>query len=89
MATHSSILAKENPMDRGALQATVHGITRVGHDLATKPLPPRLNAGSCGTSIQWGWCSEKERDTGIQAQRGKAMGGHSHLQVKERRLRRN
>ena len=29
-----------NPMDRGAWQALVHGITRVGHDLATKP-PPR------------------------------------------------
>ena len=29
----------ENPMDRGAWQATVHGITRVGHNLATKPLP--------------------------------------------------
>ena len=26
-----------NPKDRGAWQATVHGITRVGHDLATKP----------------------------------------------------
>ena len=26
-------------MDRGAWQATVHGVTRVGHDLATKPLP--------------------------------------------------
>ena len=24
-------------MDRGALQATVHGVTRVGHTLATKP----------------------------------------------------
>ena len=22
----------ENPMDRGALQATDHGVTRVGHD---------------------------------------------------------
>ena len=31
----------ENPMDRGAWQATVHGVTRVGHDLATKPPPPR------------------------------------------------
>ena len=29
----------ENPMDRGAWQATVHGVTRVGRDLATKPLP--------------------------------------------------
>ena len=27
-------------MDRGAWQATVHGVTRVGHDLATKPPPP-------------------------------------------------
>ena len=31
----------ENSMDRGAWQATVHGITkRVGHDLATKQQPP-------------------------------------------------
>ena len=29
----------ENPMDRGAWWATVHGVARVGHDLATKPLP--------------------------------------------------
>ena len=27
MATHSSILALENPMDRGAWHATVHGVT--------------------------------------------------------------
>ena len=26
----------ENLMDRGAWRATVHGVTRVGHDLATK-----------------------------------------------------
>ena len=36
MATHSTILAWKNPMDRGAWQATVHGVTRVRHDLATK-----------------------------------------------------
>ena len=30
----------ENPTDRGARQATVHGVSWVGHDLATKPLPP-------------------------------------------------
>ena len=29
----------ENPTDRGAWQATVHGIARVGHDLATIPPP--------------------------------------------------
>ena len=28
----------ENTMDRGAWMATVHGVTRVRHDLATKPL---------------------------------------------------
>ena len=27
----------ENPMDKGAWWATVHGVARVGHDLATKP----------------------------------------------------
>ena len=27
-------------MDRGAWWATVPGVTRVGHDLATKPPPP-------------------------------------------------
>ena len=29
MVTHSSILARRIPMDRGAWQATVHGVTRV------------------------------------------------------------
>ena len=28
MATHSSILALENPMDRGAGQAAVHGVAK-------------------------------------------------------------
>ena len=35
-ATHSSILAWEIPY-RGAWQAIVHGVSRVRHDLATKP----------------------------------------------------
>ena len=30
----------ENSMDKGAWQATFHGVTRVGHDLVTKPPPP-------------------------------------------------
>ena len=33
-----------NPIDRGAWQATVHGVERVGHDLATKPPLPFLAA---------------------------------------------
>ena len=32
----------ENPMDREAWQATVRGIARVRHDLATKPPPPTI-----------------------------------------------
>ena len=32
----------ENSMDRGAWQATVHGVARLGHDLASKPPPDCL-----------------------------------------------
>ena len=32
-----------NPMDRGAWQPTVHGVTRVKHDLVTKPPPVYKN----------------------------------------------
>ena len=41
MATHSSTLAPVS-MDRGAWQTIVPGVTRVGHDLITKP-PPNQN----------------------------------------------
>ena len=39
----------ENPTDRGAWRATVHGVARVGHDLGTKSPPPtaRLGKNSC------------------------------------------
>jgi len=33
----------ENPMDRGAWQAAVHGVTRVGHNLAMKPPTKQLD----------------------------------------------
>ena len=36
MPMHSSILALEIPVDRGAWQAAVHGVARVGHDVVTK-----------------------------------------------------
>ena len=32
-----------NPMDRGAWQATVHGVARVRHDLVTKQRLPQLD----------------------------------------------
>ena len=36
MATHSSILARKNSMDRGAWWATVHESQRAGHDRVTE-----------------------------------------------------
>ena len=39
IATHSDILAWRIPMDSGAWQATVHGVARLRHNLATKPPP--------------------------------------------------
>ena len=36
MATHSSILNLENPMDKGAWQSTIHRVERVRHNLASE-----------------------------------------------------
>ena len=49
LATHSNILAWRIPMDRGAWQATVQGVARVGHDLATKPPSPMVGTSSLGS----------------------------------------
>ena len=38
-------------MDRGAWRATVHGLARVGYNLATKPLPPTFPLDSFTKSI--------------------------------------
>ena len=47
----------ENPMDRGAWQATVHGVTRVRHDLVTKPpqgyIVPNRNIASIYNNSKW------------------------------------
>ena len=42
VATHSSVLAWKNPMDRGVSWAVVHRVTRIQHDLMTKPPPPNF-----------------------------------------------
>ena len=52
MATHSGILPWRIPIDRGAWQATVHGVTRVGHDLVTKP-PPNLERMKSAQRSEW------------------------------------
>ena len=41
----------ENPMDRGSWWASVHGVTRVGHNLATKPPPQLKYRGFPGGSV--------------------------------------
>ena len=38
-------------MDRGAWRDTVHGVTRVGHELVTKPPPPRLPSKPTNTIV--------------------------------------
>ena len=44
----------ENPMDRGAWRATVHELTRVGHDLVTKsPSLPYLKRPWCWEKLRW------------------------------------
>ena len=62
----------ENPMDRGVRWATVHGVTRVGYDLATKPPPPPRPSGlihKCGlkeySSLLWAlrWEDTTEKNT--------------------------
>ena len=40
MAIHSKDFCLGNTMDTGAWWATVHGVTRVGHDLVTESPPP-------------------------------------------------
>ena len=40
----------KNPMERGAWQATDHEITRVGHDLVTKPPPEQKLTQLCNYS---------------------------------------
>ena len=42
----------ENPMDRGACQATVHGFARVRHGLATKPPPIPLRLTGLISAVQ-------------------------------------
>ena len=39
----------ENPMDRGTWWDTVHGVTRIEHNLAIKPPPPILDKGAKNT----------------------------------------
>ena len=48
ITTHSSIL--ENPMDRGAQWATVHGVTKSWTEARTLTLTNRVSPQECGLS---------------------------------------
>ena len=43
MATYSSIIAWNIPMDKGAWPATIRGVAKCGHNLATKQQPQVYN----------------------------------------------
>ena len=45
----------ENPRDRGTWRAIVHVVTRVGHDLVTKPPPKRMGTEKRAVSFDIGY----------------------------------
>ena len=53
MATHS-YSCLENPMNCSLPASSVHGIARVGPDLATKPPPPKKNEKGVGDTWEAG-----------------------------------
>ena len=57
----------ENSVDRGAWQATVHGVEKVGHNLATKP-PSMTNEGfPGGTSGKVPFCQCRRHETRVRS----------------------
>ena len=75
MANSLQYSCLENPMDRGAWEAKVHGVARVGHDLATKPTnqPSLCNGRELGKL----WEMVKERKAWCAA----VHGGHKELDM--------
>ena len=56
MATHSSISCLENPMDRGAWQATVHGVTKSGANTGwerKRTVDCKAPGALCGAPADW------------------------------------
>ena len=51
-------------MDRGAWQSIVHGVTRVRHDLATKPPPPPVWMECCYPREMQGCADILKKGTG-------------------------
>ena len=73
----------ENPIDRGAWQATVHGVARVGHDLVHCLTPEILPHIPQNPNIpQWPWphCSNHSQ-VGIQAHVHRGHRQHTYSSV--------
>ena len=64
MATHSSILAWWIPRTEEPWQATVHGVTRVRHDLVTKPPSPLSNKFLDGHPRDWAYSGQTMAEWG-------------------------
>ena len=74
-----NVYCLENPIDTGAWQATVHGVTRVGHDLMTKPQYMLLNIG--GSDGKESACSAGDLGSipGLENPLEKEMATHSSV----------
>ena len=55
MAIHSSTLAQRITWTEEPGEVTVHGVTRVGHDLVTKRPPKRMGTEKRGVSFDIGY----------------------------------
>ena len=69
-----------NPMDRGAWWATVHSVSRVRHDLVTKPPPPSLSGTMRGTP------SRASEWVGSCLTFGNELSEEAHLLTKQKTL---
>ena len=73
----------ENPVDRGAWQATVHGVTRVGHDLVhclTPEILPHIPQKPNIPQCPWPHCSSHSQ-VGIQARVRRGHRQHTYSSV--------
>ena len=61
----------ENPMDRGAWWAAVHGVAGIGQDLATKQQMLMFFSCQKYTKSRVGW--ERNQDSGVSSQRSRAI----------------
>ena len=63
----------ENPMGRGTWQAIVHGLTRIGHDLATKEREREMKLGSLVVPSQLRTLTFKSSNQNIMENNWKMM----------------